>query len=250
MAPTLQLTGCMVMSSVSQRELEVAPTLLATRPRRYAFTDSQLHAGRQRAVTLVTSRGFMRMAPLIAAMSRELAPGAELQERRHAGLDIVCLVLGGVLRYEPAGAAGVTLRAEDVGVLSTGAGVDYRWRSIGDEPAHVAMLWVLSKADGKPRMEVRTASRLKRLGELVPIAGRDTALPTRSDVRVMAGVLPVGGSLVHAARGQRSYVMSTIGAITAGGVEAAAGDGVLVERAGAIRVSAKESTEVVIVETT
>ncbi|HEX3764086.1 MAG TPA: hypothetical protein VHW23_35575 [Kofleriaceae bacterium] len=238
------------MSSASLRELEVAPTLLARRPRRYAFTDSQVQAGRQRAVVLVNSRGHMRMAPLIAAMSRELAPGAELQERRHAGLDIVCMVLGGVLRYEPVGAPAVMLWAENVAVLSTGAGVDYRWRSVGDEPAHVVMLWMLSRADGKPRMDVRTASRLKRLGELVPIAGREVGLPTRNDVRVMAGVLPVGGSLVHAARGQRSYVMATIGTIIASGVEAAAGDGVLVERAGAIRVSAKESTEVVIVETT
>lgn len=239
----------MVVPSGSFRALEVASTTLARRPRRYAFTDTQVEAGRQRAVVLVTGQGHMRIAPLIAAMSRELAPGAELQERRHAGLDIVCMVLGGALRYEPVGAAAMTLRAENVAVLSTGAGVDYRWRSIGDEPAHVVMLWMLGKADGKPRLDAALASRLKRLGELVPIAGRGTELATRGDVRVMAGVLPVGGSLVHVARGRRSYVMSTIGAITASGVEAAAGDGVVTERSGAIRVSARESTEVVVVET-
>jgi redox-sensitive bicupin YhaK (pirin superfamily) len=238
------------MSSVSLRELEVAQTVPARRPRPHAFTESRIDADRQRTAIFVTSQGHMRIAPLIAALSRELAPGSELQERRHAGLDIVCMVLGGVLRYQPAGAPAVTLWAEHVAVLSTGAGVDYRWRSIGDEPAHVVMLWMLGKADGKPRMDVRIASRLERLGELAPIAGRDTGLPTSSDVRVMAGVLPVGGSLVHVARGRRSYVMSTIGAITANRVEVAAGDGVLIERAGPIRISAKESTEVVIVETT
>jgi redox-sensitive bicupin YhaK (pirin superfamily) len=239
----------MLVSSGSLRALEVASTTLARRPRRYAFTDAQVEAGRQRAVVLVTGQGHMRVAPLVAAMSRELAPGSELQERRHAGLDIVCLVLGGALRYEPAGAAAVTLRAESVAVLSTGAGVDYRWRSIGDEPAHVVMLWMLGKADGKPRMGVGLASRVKRLGSLVPIAGRGTELAVRGDVRVMAGVLPVGGSLVHVARGPRSYVMSTIGAITANGIEAAACDGVVTERSGAIRISARESTEVVVVET-
>ena len=192
----------------------------------------------------------MRIAPLIAAMSRQLVPGSELQERRHAGLDIVCMVLGGALRCELAGAPAMTLWAEYVAVLSTGAGVDHRWRSIGDEPAHVVMLWMLGKADGKPRMDVRIARRRERLGELVQIAGRDTGLPTSSDVRVMAGVLPVGDSLVHVARGRRSYVMSTIGAITVDRVEAAAGDGVLIERSGPIRILAKESTEVVIVETT
>jgi redox-sensitive bicupin YhaK (pirin superfamily) len=191
----------------------------------------------------------MRIAPLVAAMSRELAPGAELQERRHAGLDIVCLLLGGVLRYEPVGAPAMTLWAENVAVLSTGAGVDYRWRSIGDEPVHMVMLWMLGKADGTARMDVRMARRRDRLGTLAPIAGRDAELAIPSDVKVMAGVLPVGRSLVHAARGPRRYVMSTIGTITADGVTAAAGNGVLIERTGAIRISAQESTEVVIVET-
>jgi len=191
----------------------------------------------------------MRIAPLIAAMSREIAPGSATQLRRHAGPDIVCLVLAGVVLYEPAGAPTVALWAENVAVLSTGAGVEYRWRSIGDEPARVAMLWLLGNAEGVPRIDVRMARRLDRLGRLAPIAGRDTELPTRGDVRVMAGVLPVGRSLVHTARGPRSYVMSTIGAISADGVEAAAGDGVVIDRAGEIRVSARQSTEVVIVET-
>jgi redox-sensitive bicupin YhaK (pirin superfamily) len=225
-----------------------AASTIPASPSCRALTASH-HAGHQRTDILVTGRGYMRIAPLVAAMLRELAPGAELQERRHAGLDVVCMVLGGVLRYEPAGAPATTLWAETVAVLSTGAGVDYRWRSIGDEPVHMVMLWMLGKADGKPRMDVRIARRMNRLGVLTPIAGRNAELPLHGDVKVMAGVLPVGGSLVHAARGPRRYVMSTIGAIIADGAEAAAGSGVLIERTGAIRVWAKESTEVVVVET-
>lgn len=237
------------MSSGSLRALEVAPTLPARRPRRRIGSGARIDADRHGTASLVGDQGELRMAPLIAAMSRQLAPGAETQVRRHAGPDIVCMVIAGVLRYEPVGAPPVMLWAETVAVLSTGAGIDYRWRSIGDEPAHVVMLWLLGNADGKPRIDLRMASRLKRLGTLAPIAGRGTALATRGDVSVIAGVLPVGGSLIHAARGQRSYVMSTIGAIAVDGVEIAAGGGVLIERTGAVRVSARQSTEVVVVET-
>jgi len=236
------------MSSASVRERAIAPTAPAT-PRRHARADSQVAADRHQTSILVTSQGHMQIAPLIAAMSRELAPGSATQLRRHAGADIVCMVLGGVLRYEPLDAPPVTLWAENVAVLSTGAGVDYRWRSIGDEPAHVVMLWMLGKTEGAPRIDVRIARRRDRLGGFAPIAGRDTGLPIRGEVRVMAGVLPIGSSLIHAARGQRSYVISTIGAIAADGFAVAAGGGALIERAGAIRVSARQSTEVVIVET-
>jgi redox-sensitive bicupin YhaK (pirin superfamily) len=210
---------------------------------------AEVEADRHGTAILVAAGGQMRVAPLIAAMSRELAPGGVTELRRHAGPDIVCLVLGGVLRYEPVGARAVTMWAESVAVLSTGAGVEYRWRSIGDEPAHVVMLWLLGEATGAPRLEVDVAARRRRLGTLVPLAGRDTGLPTRGDVRVMASVLPVGASLVHTARGRRSYVMSTIGAVTANGVAVAARGGAVIDRRGAIRVSARQSTEVVIVET-
>ena len=239
----------MAMSSAAVSALEVAPTQPAKRPRRPSGGSARVDADRHGTASLVTDQGQLRMAPLIAAMSRELAPGAETQLRRHAGPDIVCMVIAGVLRYEPVAAPPVTLWAETIAVLSTGAGVDHRWRSIGDEPAQVVMLWLAGPADGKPRMDLRMASRLKRLGALAPIAGRATGLPTHGDVSVMAGVLPVGGALVHTARGRRSYVMSTIGAITVDGVDVAAGSGVLIERTGAIRIAAKHSTEVLVVET-
>ena len=222
---------------------EVAPTLPAVRVRRPTIEPGL------RADVLVTRRGRLRIAPLLAAMTREIAPGAAPAVRRHTGLDIVCLVLGGALRYEPVRGAATTLWAEQVAVLSTGAGVEYGWRAIGDTPAHVVMLWLLGRGDGTPKIDVRAASRFERLGTLAPIAGRASALPTSGNVTVMAGVLPVGASLVHAARGKR-YVMSTIGAFAADGIAANAGDGVLIDRTGAIRISAKESTEVVIVEPT
>jgi redox-sensitive bicupin YhaK (pirin superfamily) len=88
-----------------------------------------------------------------------------------------------------------------------------------------------------------------RLGTLAPVAGRDSSLAIRGEVRVMAGVVPVGGSVVHAARSRRRYVMSTVGAIAADGVEVAAGAGALIERSGSIQIAARQSTEVVIVET-
>jgi redox-sensitive bicupin YhaK (pirin superfamily) len=197
---------------------------------------------------LVTSHGSLQFTPLLAAISRELAPATYTPIRRHAGVDIVCMVLAGALRYEPASGPLATLVAEDVGVLRTGTGTEYRWRALGDEPVRAVMLWMLGRSDGKPAIDVRMASRIERIGELAPIAGHNTPLPVSHHVRVMASVLAVGESLMHTARGKR-YVMSTIGAFCADGIEAAAGDGVLLERRGAVRISARESTEVVIVET-
>jgi len=220
-----------------------------TRLRRSTPIGLPSDAVRRRADYLVTPSGELRMAPLLAAMSLELDPTASTETRRHTGLDIVCVVLGGALRYEPAGAPGVTLGTEDVAVLSTRAGVDYRWRSVSKEPALAVMFWLLGTTGGAPRIDVRIARRVERLREAVPIAGRDTWLPTSRDVRILAGVVPVGGTLVHHVRGRRCYVMSTIGKITADGIAAGAGDGVMIDRTGAVRVAARESTEIVIIET-
>lgn len=204
---------------------------------------------RQHADVLVTPSGRLRIAPLVAAMGRELAPMARIETRHHAGLDIVCVVLAGALRYEPSDARGVTLATEDVAVLSTGRGVTYRWWSVGDEPARAVMFWLLGSSTGTPRIDVCRASRSERLSRAVPIAGRDTVLPTSRDVRILAGVVPVGGSFQYTMRGRRCYIVPTIGTIAADGTVIRAGDGALIDQTGAIRIAAQESTEVVIVET-
>jgi len=228
---------------------ELAPCRPTMRLRRSTPIGLPTDAIRKRADYLVTPSGELRMAPLLAAMSLELDPMASTEIRRRTGLDIVCVVLGGALRYEPEGAPGVTLGTEGVAVVSTGAGVDYRWRSVGNEPALAMMFWLLGKTRGAPRIDVRIARRVERLREAAAIAGRGTSLPTSRDVRILARVVPVGGSVVHCVRGRRCYVLSTIGRITADGIAAGAGDGVMIDRTGAVRVCAKESTEIVIIET-
>src|SRR4051812_41938348 len=70
----------MTMSSGSVSALEVAPTQPAKR-RRPATGNGVDGAGRHGTAILVTDQGHMRMAPLISAMLRELAPGAETQLR-------------------------------------------------------------------------------------------------------------------------------------------------------------------------
>jgi redox-sensitive bicupin YhaK (pirin superfamily) len=230
------------------RMTELAPLRPTMRPRRSTIGPPPA-AIRQRVDHLVTPNGTLRIAPLLAAMWLDLAPRASTERRQHTGLDIVCFVFGGALRYEPAGGPGATLRTESVAVLSTGAGADYRWRSVGDEPARAVMLWLLGRAEAGPRIGMQIASRAERLYEAAAIAGCDTWLPTSRDVRIFAGIVPVGGSLAHRARGRRCCILSTIGAIAANGVQAIAGKAVVIDRARVIRISAMESTEVVILET-
>jgi redox-sensitive bicupin YhaK (pirin superfamily) len=202
----------------------------------------------QRTDMLVDRDGRMRMSPLIAATWCVFAPGAVTQLRRHNSTDIVCLVVAGALRLETSDRRAETLVAENVAVLTTGRGSEYRWRSVGDEPARAIMLWLVGRADAAPRIDVAVASRYKRVSRLAPIAGCDTALAANTNVRIFAGVLPAGTLLAHTLRGEQCYVMPTIGGIVVNDVDAKAGTGTVVDRVHTTHIAARESTEVVVVD--
>src|SRR5688572_21213791 len=88
---------------------------------------------------LVTSGGRLRFPPLLAVSCRQISPGAATRLRHHAGVDIVCVMLGGALAVESATGERRTLGADDVALLATGTGIAYRWRAVGAEPAYAVM---------------------------------------------------------------------------------------------------------------
>jgi len=87
---------------------------------------------------LVTGNGRLRLRPLLAAFPHELAHATATPMRCHGGIDIVCLVLSGTLYYQPSRGVGAVVPTAHVAVMSTAAGVEYRWRATGDEPVHMA----------------------------------------------------------------------------------------------------------------
>lgn len=239
------------LATVPIRSLELAPTAPAApaaRLRRHARAQTDGPGVQQRADVLVTRDGRLRSPPLLAAISCELAPGTCTRVRRHEGVQIACVMLGGWLQLEPVRGGPTVLGPDAIAVLSTGDGTEYAWRAIGDEPARALMFWFWPARTRAPGLDVRTLGRRARLAGPVELVGAAARLPLAAPATLSSVVLPVGRGLVCGERGRPAYVMSTVGAISVDGARIAAGDGALVAGNRAIRIVALESTEVVVVE--
>ena len=226
--------------------IELAPTELAATLRPTGPSHVVAPGVRQRADVIVSGDGRMPLAPLLAVVMRELAVGAVTQWRCHADIEIACVALAGHLLFEPLAGRAIALGPEDVAVISTGARLDYRWRTVGDEPAHVLMFWFRARHDRAARTMHRREHRCERVGAPSPIAGVGTRLPLAADVAIHAGVLPIGSRITYDAP-SRCYIVSSLGAFAVDGVVGAAGEGVLAAP-GRHTIRAIESTEIVIVD--
>ena len=223
------------------------PTVHATTLRRY--TRSSSHPGvHQNTDVMVTADGRLRVPPIYAAVSRCFELGTATRWRRHDSIEIVCLMVSGTLACEYIDGSTFALGAEDVAVVSTSSGLEYRWRSIGDEPARGLFFWLPARPNRAPRHTQYHAPRAQRIGELVALAGIGTPAPITAPITVHSVVMASGTSLTHAAGHRRCYIVPTLGPIAVEGVVAGPNSGVVGE--GGVRtICALESTEVVIVET-
>jgi redox-sensitive bicupin YhaK (pirin superfamily) len=215
---------------------------------RAARAHSHGPAIQQRVDIMTTRDGRLQFPPLLAAMSREIAPGARTAQRRHEALDVVVIMLSGMLGFEPRSGDGAILRADDIAILVTGSGIDYRWRALGDEPARMVTLWLPSHLGVAPRLAVRRIDRIDRVGRTTAIAGSGTELPTYTPIAIASRVLAIGQTMVHDPRGRRCYAISTLGRAAIDGTNVHAGDGVIARAGTPMRIDALESTELLLVD--
>lgn len=233
------------------------------------------------ATTGTYDPGNTSFGVLVALDEHRLPPGAGFAPHPHRDLEIVSWVLQGTLGHQDsAGAAGV-LGPGDVQVLSAGSGVVHEERHAGgaDEPLHLLQAWLVPDELGAaPRHAQRSYAEQLRSGQLVTLAaGADAAVPGRGPVPPTSpptgarGAEPVSplplrrrGAALHAQRlapGSSStlpvapYVHLLV---TSGEVDAASdgsgsallgpGDAVRATRCAPLRLTAREASEVLVLE--
>jgi mannose-6-phosphate isomerase-like protein (cupin superfamily) len=123
--------------------------------------------------------------PLVACNEFVLAPGAGFGTHRHAGVDVVSVVLEGVLTHvTPSGAS---RRPPGVYVFPTGAGAEHDERNDGQVPVRFVQAWVLPGAvDPRPSVLGPGAHR---------VDGPAFVFVTAGSVEVGPDVLEAGDSL-------------------------------------------------------
>jgi quercetin 2,3-dioxygenase len=200
--------------------------------------------------------GYLELGDLGLAVLQEVDPRAGYPLHSHAEIETILVVLSGALTHEDSlGSPPEVTGPDDVAVLSAGTGIEHAEMVHGDEKARAVMFWLAASPKGQPpRFARRRFDRGDRMNRLVTLAsGRAgapaDALEIRSDSEVRSAVLEASAEVSHEiAEGRAVYVITTDGAIDAGGRRIEAGERVIAKGPQTLVMRALERTEVVFVD--
>lgn len=188
-----------------------------------------------------------------------IAPHTGFPPHPHRDMEIVTYVREGAITHEDSlGNKGRT-EAGDVQVMSAGTGIRHSEYNREDVTTRIFQIWILPTRQGDaPSWGARPFPKGDRAGQFVTLASGyeedEDVLPIRTNARVVAATLKAGESAeyrIGAAR--KGYLVPATGAITmhdADGqaIEAKARDGLAIRDLDVIRVTAREDSELVLVD--
>jgi quercetin 2,3-dioxygenase len=170
----------------------------------------------------------------------------------HRDMEILSYVLEGALEHRDSMGTGSVIRPGDVQRMSAGTGVLHsEFNASRTAIVHFCQIWILPQRTGiAPGYEQKSFSDDEKRGRLLLIAspdGGDGSLTVHADTRVYACILAPGGRVEHPlARGRHAWIQIVRGAVRAGGVELAAGDGASTSDPGALAIEGARGGELLL----
>ena len=184
----------------------------------------------------------------------EIAARSGFPPHPHHDMEIVTYVRSGAITHQDSlGNKGRT-EAGDVQVMSAGSGITHAEFNLEDETTTLFQIWIVpDRAGEQPSCGQREFPRGERSGRWEILASgepeHDTALPIRTDARVVAATLAAGQSVTYDADPARHlYLVAPTGRIRVNGKEAQPRDGVAITGEDTITVEALDDAEVVMVD--
>jgi len=170
----------------------------------------------------------------------------------HRDMEILTYVLEGALEHRDSTGNGSVLRPGDVQRMTAGRGIRHSERNPAPgESLHLLQIWILPSEPGlTPGYEEKhfpAGERRGRLRLLATPGGEDGSLDIHQDVRVSAGLLEPGESVVHPlAPGRHLWVQVARGDVLANGEALGRGDGAAVSEETSVTLSAQTSAEILV----
>lgn len=183
-----------------------------------------------------------------------IAPGTGFPPHPHADMEIITYVREGAITHRDSlGNEGRT-EAGDVQVMSAGSGITHSEYNLEPGTTRIFQIWIIPDEHGRPpSWGAKPFPRGDRAGRFVTLASgfeEDTdALPLRTHARVLGATLKAGESTTYAlADGRHGYLVPAKGKVEVNGVRLDARDGAAIRNEPALRVTALEDTELVLVD--
>ena len=189
-----------------------------------------------------------------------IAPQTGFPPHPHANMEIITYVREGAITHRDSlGNEGRT-EAGDVQVMSAGSGITHSEYNVESVTTRIFQIWIIPDENGRPpSWGARPFPKGERSGRFVTLASgfkEDTeALPLRTDARVLGASLKAGDTIDYTFRngslgnGRHAYLVPSTGVVDINGTRIDARDGAAIRDEVALRITAIEDAELVLVET-
>jgi redox-sensitive bicupin YhaK (pirin superfamily) len=183
-----------------------------------------------------------------------IAPHSGFPPHPHRDMEIITYVRKGAISHRDSLGNNGRTGAGEVQVMSAGTGITHAEYNLEDEATDLFQIWILPDAPGgAPRWDMRPFPHGHDTGRFVTLAsgraGDDDALMIRADARVLAASLPAGATAEYRLEaGRRGYLVPATGAVEVNGVVVEGRDGAAISDVETLRVTAREDSEIVLVD--
>jgi quercetin 2,3-dioxygenase len=184
----------------------------------------------------------------------EIAPGTGFPPHPHADMEIITYVREGAITHQDnTGNKGRT-EAGDVQVMSAGTGIRHAEYNLEKDVTKIFQIWIIPRErGGAPNWGAKPFPKGDRAGKFVTLAsglpGDEDALPIRTDGRVVGATIKAGETAEYQLGASRhGYLVSAKGTVEVNGVRLDPRDGAAITGEDAIRVTAIDDAEVVLVD--
>ncbi|KPM18299.1 pirin family protein [Citromicrobium sp. WPS32] len=172
----------------------------------------------------------------------------------HRDMEIITYVRKGAITHEDSlGNKGRT-EAGDVQVMSAGTGIRHSEYNREDEVTQIFQIWIIPTSEGDaPQWGAKPFPKGDRAGQFVTLASgyeEDAdALPIRTDARVVGATVPAGETVEYPLGANRkAYLVPANGAVEIDGQTVNARDGAAISDLDVLRITAREDSEIVLVD--
>jgi redox-sensitive bicupin YhaK (pirin superfamily) len=172
----------------------------------------------------------------------------------HSDMEIITYVREGAITHQDnLGNRGRT-EAGDVQVMSAGSGIQHAEYNLEADTTRIFQIWIVPDArGGKPTWGSKPFPKSDRSGRFTVLAsgldGDGDALPIRAAARVLGLTLAAGETAGYDfGMGRYGYLVPAKGAVDVNGMRIAVRDGAAIRDESAIRITALEDTELVLVD--
>jgi redox-sensitive bicupin YhaK (pirin superfamily) len=191
----------------------------------------------------------MGFGPLRVINEDRIEPAQGFGMHGHRDMEIITYIIDGALEHQDSMGNGSVIRRGDVQRMTAGTGVMHsEFNHLEDAETHLLQIWILPERDGlQPGYEEKAFSEDDKRNQLQLVASqnpRDGSLKIHQDVDLFSSILETGRQVSHEfGTGRKGWIQVVRGRLNVNDHDAGPGDGLSLDDAGRVAITAADESE-------